>query len=108
MSGDWEMCSARLKFEEAYGEGRTLDAELDAMLKDLCDWDDGPLRALEYWVAGDWTEEDYRIALARFKAKWFQRGPEERVAFYQGLLQRRCDEFKAELALRAEGGDDGR
>lgn len=59
--------------------GRTYDAELDDMLEDLC----GVLHDLEWWRSSDYSEEDYRESLAKFKAKWFNAdGREKRLKEY--------------------------
>lgn len=89
-------------------EGAWRDAEINALFYDLfvgpADLDDSSVRgglanALDYWLAADWTEERYREAVARFKAKWLCRTPQQRVDFYTQKLQEVCDRYKAELKV---------
>lgn len=103
MNGDYIMSSARYNLEDLF-VGRMHDAEMDAMLADLCAYGRGtdadkagPLMALEFWQADDWDEETYRESVRRFKAKWFKRTPRNRIEFYKDELQKFCDKLKAEL-----------
>lgn len=90
--------------KEAF-EGQWCDAELNALFYDLfCAplWgrrSGGLATALDFWLAGDIEEETYREYVQEFKDKWLQRTPKDRVEFYKGELQKRCDELKRELWL---------
>lgn len=42
-------------------------------------------------------DERRRVAVAKFKAKWFHRTPKNRVEFYQNKLQECADRFKREM-----------
>ena len=59
-------------------EGRMYDAEMNDLIKDLCDL----LHALEWWQSGDTSESRYREELSRFKAKWFKGDRQERLKGY--------------------------
>ena len=59
-------------------EGRMYDAEMNDLIKDLCDL----LHALEWWQSGDTSESTYREELSRFKAKWFKGDRQERLKGY--------------------------
>lgn len=84
-------------------KGRWEDEEINELFYDLfCAplWgsrEGGLATALDFWQACDVDEEDYREYVAKFKAKWFGRTPEDRAEFYAGKLQERCDELKAEI-----------
>ena len=58
--------------------GRMYDAEMNDLIKDLCDL----LHALEWWQSGDSSEFDYREKLSRFKTKWFKGDRQERLKGY--------------------------
>lgn len=58
--------------------GQMLDAEMDEMIRDLCD----VLHDLEWWQSGDSSEERYRKTLADFKSKWFMGERQERLKSY--------------------------
>lgn len=80
------------------------DEEINELISDLFFNGDfavrdygGLFKSLDFWLSGDASEEKYREAVARFKAKWFHRTPKNRIEFYQGKLQERCDELKREL-----------
>ena len=49
-------------------EGRMYDAEMNDLIKDLCE----VLHDLEWWQSGDTSEDCYRNTLTKFKAKWFK------------------------------------
>ena len=59
-------------------EGRMYDAEMNDLIKDLCDL----LHDLEWWQSGDTSEECYRKTLAKFKAKWFKGNRKVRLKGY--------------------------
>lgn len=59
-------------------EGRMYDAEMNDLIKDLCE----VLHALEWWQSGDTSEDRYRKTLAKFKAKWFKSDRQERLKGY--------------------------
>lgn len=59
-------------------ENRMYDAEMDDMIKDLCE----VLHDLEWWKSCDSSEEKYRATLAKFKAKWFKGNRQERLKGY--------------------------
>lgn len=87
-------------------EGKWGDEEVEELYRDLClggefsprDYG-GLMLSLDFWLSGDTSEEDYREALARFKAKWFHRTPRNRVEFYEGKIQAYADKCKVELGL---------
>ena len=58
--------------------GRMYDAEMNDLIKDLCDL----LHTLEWWQSGDTSEDRYREKLSRFKAKWFKGDRNERLKGY--------------------------
>lgn len=49
-------------------EGEMHDAEMDDLIKDLCE----VLHDLEWWQSGDYSEEQYRETVSEFKKKWFK------------------------------------
>ena len=57
----------------------------------------GLFQSLDFYLSYDTSEEDYREAVKKFKAKWFHRTPKNRVEFYQGKLQDYCDQLKREM-----------
>ena len=59
-------------------EGRMYDAEMNDLIKDLCE----VLHSLEWWQSGDTSESSYREELSRFKAKWFKGDRQERLKGY--------------------------
>ena len=58
--------------------GRMYDAEMNDLIKDLCDL----LHTLEWWQSGDTSEDRYRENLSRFKSKWFKGDRQERLKGY--------------------------
>lgn len=84
-------------------EGEWRDEEINELFHDLfCAelWNGrygGLASALDYWLAGDVSEEVYREYVHKFKEKWFNRTKEDRVEFYCAKLQEKCDELKGEL-----------
>lgn len=85
-------------------EGAWRDEEINELISDLFFNGDfavrdygGLFQSLDFYLSYDTSEEDYREAVAKFKAKWFHRTPKNRVEFYQQKLQERCDELKIEL-----------
>lgn len=65
------------KLEEECG-GRMYDAEMNDLIKDLCE----VLHDLEWWKSSDVSEEKYRNSLTEFKKKWFCENREERLKKY--------------------------
>ena len=59
-------------------EGRMYDAEMNDLIKDLCE----VLHTLEWWQSGDTSEDRYRKTLDRFKAKWFKGDRKKRLKGY--------------------------
>lgn len=59
-------------------EGRMYDAEMDDLIKDLCE----VLHDLEWWQSCDTSEENYRKTLSTFKQKWFKGDREQRLKGY--------------------------
>ena len=49
-------------------EGEMRDAEMDDLIKDLCE----VLHDLEWWQSGDYSEDQYRETVSEFKKKWFK------------------------------------
>lgn len=49
-------------------EGEMHDAEMDDLIKDLCE----VLHDLEWWQSGDYSEDQYRETVSEFKKKWFK------------------------------------
>lgn len=85
-------------------DGQWRDEEINELYHDLfCGGEfavrdyGGLFQSLDFYLSYDTSEEDYREAVARFKAKWFHRTPKNRVEFYRNKLQERCDELKREL-----------
>ena len=50
-------------------EGEMRDAEMDDLIKDLCE----VLHDLEWWQSGDYSEDQYRETVSEFKKKWFKK-----------------------------------
>lgn len=87
-------------------DGKFADEEMNELYHDLfCGGEfavrdyGGLAQSLDFWLSGDSGEEDYREALARFKAKWFHRTPRNRVEFYEKKIQAYADKCKVELGL---------
>ena len=59
-------------------EGRMYDAEMNDLIKDLCE----VLHSLEWWQSGDGSEDRYRNTLTKFKAKWFKGNRKVRLKGY--------------------------
>ena len=59
-------------------EGRMYDYEMNDFILDFAE----VLHKLEWWQSGDIGEEDYRKALNKFKAKWFQGNRDTRLKGY--------------------------
>lgn len=73
--GSYDYIYSRLE-EEC--DGRMYDAEMNDMIKDLCQ----VLHDLEWWQSSDYSENEYRATLDIFKAKWFKGNREERLKGY--------------------------
>lgn len=73
--GSYDYIYSRLE-EEC--DGRMYDAEMDDMIKDLCQ----VLHDLEWWQSADSSEDKYRATLYEFKTKWFKGNREERLKGY--------------------------
>lgn len=85
-------------------DGQWRDEEINELYHDLfCGGEfavrdyGGLFQSLDFYLSYDTSEEDYREAVAKFKAKWFHRTPKNRVEFYRNKLQERCDELKREM-----------
>lgn len=70
--------------------GRMYDAELDDMIKDLCDL----LHDLEWWQSSDVSEGKYRQTVDKFKAKWFKGDREKRL---KGYIDSKFSTMRTEL-----------
>ena len=82
-------------------EGRMYDAEMNDLIKDLCE----VLHSLEWWQSGDTSESSYREELSRFKAKWFKGDRQERL---KGYIDEQIDIVRSQLySLIGEGVEDG-
>lgn len=77
------------KLEETCS-GEMHDAEMDDMIKDLCE----VLHDLEWWMSGDTCEETYRKTLAKFKAKWFKG---DRTTRLKGYIDKQIGVVRREL-----------
>lgn len=69
----------------------------------------GLFESLDYWLAGDTSEADYRDDLRRFKEKWLiKRTPKSRVEYYKNKLREYTEalleEFEVELGLQEVEG----
>ena len=73
-------------------EGRMYDAEMNDMIKDLCE----VLRAVEWWQSGDTCEKTYRQKVSEFKTKWFNGNREERL---KGYIDEQIGIVKRQLCL---------
>lgn len=56
-------------------ENRMYDSEMNMLIKDLCE----VLHDLEWWQSCDYSEEQYRETIAKFKQKWFK-GDRKQIA----------------------------
>lgn len=77
--------------------GTMHDREMDELVSDLAEI----MHDLEWWESGDYSEDAYREAVRKFKAKWFGGAREEVL---HGIVEKSCAELKAEL-LEMIGGD---
>ena len=66
------------------------DDEMKMLIEDIAE----VLHDCEWWHSGDYSEEDYRKSLRKFKDKWFKAKREERL---EDIIYKRCEELKAEL-----------
>lgn len=73
--GSYDYIYSRL---EEKCSGRMYDAEMDEMIKDICQ----VLHDLEWWQSSDCSENEYRATLDKFKAKWFKGNREGRLKGY--------------------------
>lgn len=98
--GHFDWLNSRIG-EEMHGQWH--DEEINELFDDLFNaplWghrEGGLATALDFWLAGDIGEDDYREWVKKFKKKWFHRTPNNRVEFYQDKLQKYCDKLKEEL-----------
>lgn len=83
-----------------YYVGDMHDIELDEMMSDLATL----LHDLEWWQSGDYSEEDYRETVRRFKARWFNSNCCERL---KPIIERKIEATRIELLniIGVEGGD---
>ena len=63
----------------------------------------GVVGALDLYKSADWSREDYREVVGRFKRKWFKTGRDERL---RGYVDEACGNLRAELAELIGGGED--
>ena len=66
----------------------------DAEMKDLLRDASKVLHDQEWWWSSDYSEEDYRETLAKFKAKWFSGDRSERL---KGYVDESMDRLRGEL-----------
>lgn len=99
--------------DDIMGRGGWRDHEIDQLAQDLFGHEDGKpdefgarghgglASCLDFWLSCDYSEEAYRDAVARFKAKWFRRTPRNRVEFYESLMREHAEklirEFEGEV-----------
>lgn len=88
--------------EEAYGKWQ--DEEMNELYGDLFTGAEfsvrgygGLAQSLDFYLSGDTSEEDYRDALSRFKRKWIDRSPEDRLKFYEDKLKEAYERYRKEL-----------
>lgn len=80
-------------------ENRMYDAEMDDLIKDLCE----VLYDLEWWQSCDYSEDRYRKTLAEFKQKWFMGDRKTRL---KGYIDNQIGLVKAQLyALIGKEGE---
>lgn len=91
-------------FESA--DGKWEDEELNELYHDIfCGGEfsvrgyGGLCQSLDFYLSGDTSEDDYHEAVAKFKSKWMNRTPENRLQFYQDKLQEYADRLKKEIAI---------
>ena len=81
-------------------EGEMHDAEMDDLIKDLCE----VLHDLEWWQSGDYSEDQYRETVSEFKKKWFKGDRTNRLKEY---IDDQIDSVKRQLySLIGEKGDE--
>lgn len=81
-------------------EGRMYDAEMNDLIKDLCE----VLHDLEWWQSGDYSEDQYRETLVKFKAKWLKGDRSNRL---RGYIDDQIDAVRCQLySLIGEEGDE--
>ena len=66
------------------------DAEMRDLLRDAAE----VLHDQEWWWSSDYSEEDYRETLAKFKAKWFAGDRTERL---KGYVDESMESLRGEL-----------
>lgn len=80
-------------------DGQMYDAEMNALIKDLCE----VLHDLEWWQSCDCGEDRYRTTLSKFKKKWFHGNRKERL---KGYIDEQIGIVRRELyALIGEDGE---
>lgn len=92
------------KFEELKETyvGRMHDVEFDTLMKDLIPL----LKALEWWQSGDTSQEDYRLAVKKFKDKWLSADNKERVTrLINKTIADAEDKLKTSLLYKLERED---
>lgn len=68
----------------------------------------GLAEALDLYLDGDITEEDYREQVERFKKKWLvKKTPKNRVAFYQKAFREYAEDIMKKMEAELGGADDG-
>lgn len=71
-------------------EGKMYDAEMNDLIKDLCD----VLHDLEWWESGDSTEDAYRETVKAFKKKWFKEDRQQRL---KGYIDEQLNTMRSQL-----------
>lgn len=86
-------------WQECVGEMH--DAEMDEFVKDFCD----VLHDLEWWQSGDYSEEQYRETLLKFKTKWLSKG-DDRTNRLKGYIDDQIEAVRRQLySLIGEEGE---
>lgn len=81
-------------------ESEMYDAEMDDLIKDLCE----VLHDLEWWQSGDYSEDQYRETVSEFKKKWFTGDRSSRLKSY---IDDQLDTVRGQLySLIGEKGDE--
>ena len=81
-------------------EGEMHDAEMDDLIKDLCE----VLHDLEWWQSGDYSEDQYRETVSEFKKKWLTGDRQERL---KGYIDEQIETVRHQLySLIGEEGDE--